>query len=115
MFEYLKKAYHWLRKASLYRCKIMLFSALISGVMLDMFIQVDLKNLTIQFGNNYTTSVIVLIGLILTCLIFGGFDFWLEKIKSKERTNKNIMEILKDPEVPKSIKIKLMNVLKSQK
>ena len=82
--------------------------------MLDVFVKVDLDKLTFEYGNN-TTSLYVLIALILTCIVLVGFDFWLERIKTKERTNKELLDALRDTNVPNSVKREIIRLLNSKK
>ncbi len=82
--------------------------------MLDTYIEVDLESWSFKYGNN-ATSVIVLLALILTCIIFVSFDFWLERVKVKERNKKEMWEALKSAEIPKSAKKEIVRTLLSEK
>lgn len=91
-----------------------MFSALTTGIVFDVFVKVDIDKLTFEYGNN-TTSGLVLLGLILTCIILVCFDFWLERLKIKERTNKQLLDAIRDSKVSNSIKREIIRLLHSKK
>ena len=98
---------------SFYRSKVLLFSALMTGILFDIFIKVDLRHLTFQYGSN-TTSNKVLIGLIVTCIVFVWYDFRLESLKSKERTTKALIDLVSDADVPVAVKQRALELLQSK-
>lgn len=103
----------WLRNFSFYKTKALLFTSMISGVFFDAFIKVDLKNLQFEYRNG-DTSIVLISAIIVTSIIFLVFDFWYEKVKSKERNDKEILLILKDKSVSKEIKIELLKFLREE-
>ncbi len=110
----LNRIIKWLRKYSFYRTKVILFSILATTVTFDIFIEFDLSKKIFNYGNN-SSSNLVLVSLIITCCLFIGFDFWLEKTKSNERKEKEIALLIKDSKVPNSIKKELAKALLKNK
>lgn len=89
-----------------------MFSVLVSGIMLDLFVKIDLDKLVFEYRNN-SASVYVIILIVFTSIIFISYNFWLEKLKIKERTNKEILDIIKNPQISDRIKKDLLKIIKS--
>ena len=86
---------------------------MISGVFFDAFIKVDLKAFRFEY-NNGDTPVVIIIAIIFTSIIFLIFDFWYEKVKSKERMNKEVIQIFKDESMSNKLKLKLLEFLRKE-
>ncbi len=105
------KILQWIRSFSFYRTKIILYTTMISGVFFDAFIKVDLKEFRFEY-NNGDTPVITIIAIIFTAIIFLIFDFWYEMVKSKERMNKEVIQIFKDDSISNKLKLELLEFLR---
>lgn len=101
----------WLRRATLYRFKIGLLAFLSTAFLLNIRIDVNIKNWSASYYNG-STSNLVLVTIVGICLLMIGLDFWLERIKSKERTQKEMLKALRDSNVPNSIKTEIMEFLR---
>ncbi len=107
------KFLQWIRSFSFYRTKVILYTTMITGVFFDAFIKVDLKEFRFEY-NNGDTPVIIIIAIIFTSIIFLIFDFWYEIVKSKERMNKEVIELFKDDSMSDKLKVILLEFLRKE-
>lgn len=110
----LRNVINWFRGFSFLRLKVSMFFILITGVMSNLFIKLDLQNLTFQYDNNGASSLEVVIGIIFVPVLFVFYNFWLEKVKRSESKDEEILKIIRDPEVSDSIKSELLKILNSK-
>lgn len=104
------KLISWIRRASFFRTKLILFSILVTGVLFDVFIKLDFKQMEFEYGSN-STSLVVLLALVICCLVLVFLDFWYEKIKSKERTDKELIKAIRSSEVSSKLKVEIIKFL----
>tara|TARA_R110002020_G_scaffold338603_2_gene553910 strand:- start:501 stop:854 length:354 start_codon:yes stop_codon:yes gene_type:complete len=106
--------FKWLKSFSFYRSKFVIFTTLISGILFDCYIKIDLEKNEFIYSNG-STSLAVLIALILTAILFVFFNFWFERCKIKEKRDGEFFKILKDATVSDTLKSEIIKLLRDNK
>lgn len=81
--------------------------------MFDMFAKFDFEKWTLEVGSA-TTSIPLFVALSIVCVTLIGYDFWLEKIKSKARNehNRKILKTIRKSGLSEPLKKALIDSLK---
>lgn len=101
------------RKTTLIHLKISLFTIICTGVFIDFTLKIDLNEKVIDYKNG-SASLPVIILLIVSCLIMIVFDFWVENVKAKQRTQNEIISLLKNDNISDNIKSQALEILREK-
>ena len=102
---------NWLKSFSFYRVKIIIFTTLVTGILFDCFIKIDLQNYHFEYSNG-NTSIVIILALIFTAILFLSYNFWFERCKMKEKRENKIFDLLKDSTISDDLKKDMMNFLR---
>lgn len=101
------------RKTTLIHLKIALFTLICTGVFLDITLKIDLQEKIIDYKNG-STSLPVIAMLIIASLIIIIFDFWVEKVRMKQRTQNDIINLLKENKFSEKFQIEALKLLREK-
>lgn len=114
MDKFFSKLIEWRRGFSFFHLKIALFSLLVVGVMTNLFVKLDFQKWNFEYNNNDSSSVEIVVAIIVTCILFVRYNFLLEKARMSDRTEKEYLALIANPETPEQLRKELIKMLRSK-
>lgn len=107
------KLYQWIKRNSLQRLKIAIFTILTGAVLFDLSISIDFQKKTFEYDSgNSSNTILYAIFLVVVFLVV--IDFVYFSSVNKENSRGKLIDILHDDSVSDEIKSEVIKLLRDK-